>query len=368
MPLTRPPDFLEFWIARATKHFRPAPESFILYRNAISMNSHTTVRWGVLGAANIAVEKVIPAMQRGRMSRVVAIASRSLEKAQRAATRHGIDRVYGSYEDLLADPAVEAIYNPLPNHLHVPWSIRALESGKHVLCEKPIAMTAAEARTLRDAAARAGLIVGEAFMVRSHPQWHAVERMLKEGRIGDLQLVHGHFSYGRRSATDVRSKVEWGGGVLFDIGCYPITVSRWMFGREPVAAVSAIDRDPEYRVDRLTSAMLRFEQGHATFTVGGQMMPYQRMQFFGERGRIDVEIPFTPSSTTRARAIVNDETIEFDAVDQYTLQGDEFSRAIRGDGAVPSTIESAIANMAVIDALFRSAETGRWEGVRDNGT
>ena len=323
------------------------------------------VRWGVLGAANIAVEKVIPAMQNGDVSRVVAIASRSLEKAQRAATRHGIARAYGSYEELLADPNLDAIYNPLPNHLHVPWSVRALEAGKHVLCEKPVATTAAEAATLRDAAAHEGLLVGEAFMVRSHPQWHAVKRLVDEGRIGELQLVHGHFSYGRRTAIDVRSRVEWGGGVLFDIGCYPITISRWMFGREPSAVVAAIDRDPEYGVDRLTSGILRFAGGHATFTVGGQMVSYQRIQLFGERGKIELEIPFTPSSTTRARVMANDETIELDAVDQYTLQGDEFSRAIRGEGRVPSTIENAIENMAVIDALFRSADTGRWEDVRD---
>jgi len=321
------------------------------------------VRWGVLGAANIAVEKVIPSMQKGRMSRIVAIASRSLEKSQRAASRHAIARAYGSYEELIDDPAIEAIYNPLPNHLHVPWSIRALQAGKHVLCEKPIAMNAAEARELQAAAERAGRLVGEAFMVRSHPQWHAVMRILAEGRIGELQLVHGHFSYGRRTTSDVRSKREWGGGVLFDIGCYPITISRWMFGREPASVVAAIERDPEYGVDRLTSGIMRFDRGHATFTVGGQMTPYQRIQLFGARGKIDVEIPFTPSATTRARIVMNDEIIELDAVDQYTLQGDEFSAAIRGIGSVPSTIENAIANMAVIDALFRSAETGRWESV-----
>jgi predicted dehydrogenase len=319
------------------------------------------VRWGVLGAANIAVQRVIPSMQAGRLSRVVAIASRRLEKAQHAAERCDIPRAYGSYEELIGDPDVEVIYNPLPNHLHVPWSIRALEAGKHVLCEKPVAMSAAEARELQAAATRAGRLVGEAFMVRSHPQWHMVKQLIDEGRIGDLQLAHGHFSYARRAATDVRSKVEWGGGVLFDIGCYPITISRWMFGREPVSVVAAIDRDPEYGVDRLTSGMLRFDRGHATFNVGGQMIAYQRMQLFGERGKIDVETPFTPSATTRARIVVNAEIIELDAVDQYTLQSDAFSAAVRGQGTVPSTIENAIANMTVIDALFRSAESGRWE-------
>jgi predicted dehydrogenase len=330
------------------------------------------VRWGVLGAANIAVAKVIPAMQQGGLSRVVAIASRSPEKSRQAAQALGIARAYDSYEALLEDDEVEAIYNPLPNHLHVHWSIRAVEAGKHVLCEKPIALTAAQAAELRDAATRSGKLVGEAFMVRSHPQWLAVERAIASGRIGSLQLIHGHFSYGRRDRSDVRSQVEYGGGVLFDIGCYPITIARWMFGREPVAAIATIGRDPEYGVDRLTSGMLRFDDHQATFSCGGQLVPHQRVELYGDRGRIEVEIPFTPPPTSRSRILVDDgsrfagesaERIEIDAVNQYTLQGDQFSAAIRGVGAVPCTIDDAIANMRVIDALFRSAETGRFEEI-----
>ena len=330
------------------------------------------VRWGVLGAANIAIAKVIPAMQQGRLSRVVAIASRSPEKSREAAKALGIERAYGSYEALLEDAEVEAIYNPLPNHLHVPWSIRAVKAGKHVLCEKPIAMTAAQAEQLRAAAARTGMLVGEAFMVRSHPQWLAVERLIASGRIGSLQLIHGHFSYGKRDRHDVRSRVEYGGGVLLDIGCYPITIARWMFGREPVAAVATIERDPEFGVDRLTSGMLRFHDGQATFSCGGELVAYQRVELYGERGRIEVEIPFTPPPTSRSRILVDDgsrfaaesaERIEIDAVNQYTLQGDQFSAAIRGVGTAPCTIDDAIANMRVIDALFRSADTGRFEEI-----
>jgi predicted dehydrogenase len=203
------------------------------------------VRWGVLGAARIALDKVIPSMQAGELSRVVAIASRSTEKARAAAESLGIDRAYGSYQALIDDPDVEAIYNPLPNHLHVPWSIRAVRAGKHVLCEKPIGLSAREAVELRDAARQAGVLVGEAFMVRCHPQWVETRRLIDSGRIGTLQLVHGHFSYARRDATDVRSRLEYGGGALMDIGCYPITIARWMFGCEPLAAVAAVDRDPE---------------------------------------------------------------------------------------------------------------------------
>jgi predicted dehydrogenase len=327
------------------------------------------VRWGVLGAARIALDKVIPSMQEGELSRVVAIASRSTDKARAAAEALSIDRAYDSYAALIDDPDVEAIYNPLPNHLHVPWSIRAVQAGKHVLCEKPIAMTAAEAVELRDAALRADVLVGEAFMVRAHPQWIEARRLVESGRIGGLQLVHGHFSYPRREVSDVRSRVEYGGGALMDIGCYPITIARWMFGSEPLAAVAAIDRDPEFHVDRITSGLLRFDRGVASFDCGGSMVAHQRMELFGDRGRMQIDLPFTPRATERCRITIDDgprmsgESVEIDAVNQYTLQGDRFSAAIRGVGEVPSSIDNAIANMKVIDALFRSAETGRWEEI-----
>ncbi len=328
------------------------------------------VRWGVLGAADIAVKQVIPAMQRGRLSRIVAIASRDPAKAEAAARALGIPRAHGSYEALLADPDVEAVYIPLPNHLHVPWSIRAAAAHKHVLCEKPIARTAAEARELLAARDRTGVLVGEAFMVRTHPQWLRVRELVAAGRIGELRHVHGHFSYYRRDPNDVRSKVEWGGGVLLDIGCYPVTLSRWLFDAEPTGVAATLERDPEFKVDRLVSALLRFPAGQASFTVAGQAAHHQRMQVLGTTGRIEVEIPFNPPPDHRARIFVDDgrdlrgagvETITFDPVNQFTLQGDRFSEAVRGRGSVPVPLEDAIANMAVLDALFRSAESGRWE-------
>ena len=328
------------------------------------------VRWGVLGAANIALEKVIPAMQHSTHMRVDAIASRSLDKAKRAAERLGIPRAYGSYEELLEDTGVEAIYNPLPNHLHVPWSIRAADAGKHVLCEKPLALNAAEARELMNARDRNGVQVAEAFMVRTHPQWAAVRELIAEGRIGELRLVSGHFSYFRRDPADVRSNVDWGGGALMDVGCYPITLSRWLFDEEPEAVAGMIERDPELGVDRLASGMLRFPSGQATFTCAGQLVPFQRMQVFGTEGRIEVEIPFNPPADRPCRILVDDgkqfagrgaEVIPLPAVDQFRLQGERFSEAVRGVGEVAVPLEDAIANMAVIDAVFRSATSGRWE-------
>lgn len=327
------------------------------------------VRWGVLGAANIALRQVIPAMQQSRHGEVVALASRDLAKARAAADALGIARAYGSYEELLADPDVDAIYNPLPNHLHVPWSIRAADAGKHVLCEKPIALSAHEARELLAARDRTGVQIAEAFMVRTHPQWLAVRELVHGDRIGDLRLVVGHFSYDRVDPADIRSRREWGGGALMDIGCYPIMLARWLFGAEPNAVVGMLERDPSLGVDRLASGMLHFARGQATFTCSSQLVPHQGVHVFGTTGRIEVEIPFNPPPDRPARIRVDDggalggvgEVIEFPAVDQYVLQADHFAEAVRGVGAVPVPLEDAIGNMAVLDALFRSAESGRWE-------
>ena len=328
------------------------------------------VRWGVLGAADIAVKQVIPAMQRGRQCRIVAIASRDLRKAEAAARELGIPRAYGSYEALLADAEIEAVYNPLPNHLHVPWSIHAAEAGKHVLCEKPIACSASEARALLAVRERTGVLIGEAFMVRVHPQWLRVRELIAAGRIGELRLVLGHFSYYRRDPDDVRSKVEYGGGVLLDIGCYPVTLSRWLFGAEPVEVAATLERDPELKIDRLVAGLMRFRTGQACFTVAGQAALFQSMQILGTRGRIAVEIPFNAPNDRPCRILVDDgrdltgsgiEAITVDAVDQYQLQGDAFSAAVRGRGSVPVPLEDAIGNMAVLDALLRSAVSGRWE-------
>jgi predicted dehydrogenase len=328
------------------------------------------VRWGILGAANIALTKVIPAIQGTAHSRVVAIASRDLAKARSAAASLEIPRAYGSYDELLGDAEVDAIYNPLPNHLHVSWSIRAADAGKHVLCEKPIAMSADEARTLRDARDRNGVVIAEAFMVRCHPQWMGVKGLVDAGMVGTLRLVSGHFSYFRRDPADIRSHVEFGGGALMDIGCYPITLSRWLFGVEPTEAIGQIERDPDMRIDRLASALLRFPTGQATFTCAGQLVSYQKMLIFGTIGRIEVEIPFNAPADRRCRIFLDDGSqlgglaaapIDFEEVDQYALQTDRFVDAIRGVSDVPVSIDDAIANMAVIDAVFRSAETRRWE-------
>jgi predicted dehydrogenase len=328
------------------------------------------VRWGILGAAAIAVKKVIPAMQKGEWSEVTAIASRDRGKAEQAAHALGIASAYGSYEELLADPRIEAIYNPLPNHLHVPWSIKAAEAGKHVLCEKPLSMTVAEAKTLLAVRDRTGVKMGEAFMVRTHPQWLRVRELIVSGRIGQLRSVSGFFSYLNRDAANIRNILEWGGGALMDIGCYPVTISRFMFAAEPSRVLGLVERDPEMKIDRLTSAIMEFPSGQSVFTCSTQLVPYQRMQFMGTQSRLEVEIPFNAPNDRPCRILIDDgrdlfggglTTESLTVCDQYTIQGDVFSRAVREGTEVPVSLEDGIKNMAVIEALFRSAETGRWE-------
>jgi predicted dehydrogenase len=309
-------------------------------------------------------------MQQGEYSRVTAIASRDLSKAREAARALGIEKAYGSYEELLADSEIEAVYNPLPNHLHAPWSIKAAEAGKHVLCEKPIALTVREARELLAARNRAGVKIQEAFMVRTHPQWLGALEMIKAGRIGPVRSVMGFFSYFNRDAQNIRNVPEYGGGGLMDIGCYLINTSRFIFGQEPNRVSALIDRDPDMKVDRLTSFILDFPSGQGIFTCGTQVVPYQRVNIFGAVGRIEIEIPFNAPSEHRCRVFVDNgsdllgggvETIEFPPTNQYTIQGDLFSKAIRENTDAPIPLEDSIRNMAVIEAVFRSAQSGQWE-------
>jgi len=321
------------------------------------------VRWGVLGVAGIAVKKVIPAMQRSSRTDIVAIASRSLDRARNAAAHLNIPNAYGSYEELLADPQVEAIYNPLPNHLHVPWSVKAARAGKHVLCEKPIAITADEARQLIEVRDQTGVKIGEAFMVRTHPQWLRAREIVRNGEIGELRAISSHFSYFNADPNNIRNILDIGGGGIMDIGCYPITMSRFLFEREPVRAVSLIDRDPQMETDRLSSAILDFTPGQAVFTCSTQMVPFQTMQIFGTKGRIEMEIPYNIPPDRPSRIFIDGRVEEFAAVDQYTIQGDLFSDAIQNGGEVPVPLENAVANMRVIEAVLRSGASGSWETV-----
>jgi len=326
-------------------------------------------RWGILSTARIGVEKVIPAIQNSENCEVVAIASRSEERSRQAADRLQIPKAYGSYEALLADPDVNVIYNPLPNHLHVPWSIRALEAGKHVLCEKPIGLSSSEGRELIDAGAKhPELKLMEAFMYRHHPQWQRARQLVRDGAIGRLRTIQSAFSYYNVDPDNVRNHADIGGGGLMDIGCYPISLSRFVFETEPVRVSGILEQDPDFHVDRLASAILDFGDGISTFTCSMQLSPYQRVNIFGDRGRIEIEIPFNapadrPSRLWLQHSADNIEEIVFELCDQYTIQAELFARAIMDGTPVPTPIEDAVANMKVIEAIVASADSGAFERV-----
>ncbi len=330
------------------------------------------VRWGVLSTAKIGWEKVIPAMQRGQMCSIDAIASRSLDSAKAWADKLGISKAYGSYEALLADPAIEAIYNPLPNDLHVEWTLKAARAGKHVLCEKPFALNAREAAQVREVAGTGpGQVhIMEAFMVRFHPQWLRARELVRSGELGELRTVQVAFSYNNQNAANIRNKPENGGGALYDIGCYAIAAGRFLFDAEPTRVMALVERDPVFKTDRLTSALLDFGDGRRLdFTVSTQAAPFQRVQAIGTKKRLEMEIPFNAPPGEAMRIFIDDgQVIGGRAVavetlapcDQYTLQGDAFSRAVRGEVALPYGLDDAICNMRIIDALFASEISGGW--------
>jgi predicted dehydrogenase len=270
------------------------------------------IRWGVLSTARIGTETVIPAMQLGEYCTVTAIASRRLEKAQAAAGQLGIEKAYGSYEELLADPDIDAVYIPLPNHLHVPWTIKALNAGKHVLCEKPIGLSAAEAQVLLSAARKfPRLKVMEAFMYRHHPQWQWAKQKVIEGEVGEVRTIQSFFSYYNADPDNIRNKADIGGGGLMDIGCYCISLSRFIFETEPWRVCGIIEEDPSMKVDRLTSGILEFSRGTSTFTCATQLVPYQRVNIFGTKGRIEIEIPFNAPSDRPCKVWYGDSNIPF---------------------------------------------------------
>ena len=328
------------------------------------------LRFGVLGAAKIAREKVIPPLLRAERCEVVALASRDAARASEVAGGLGIGRSHGSYEELLADPGVDAIYNPLPNHMHVPWTIKAAEAGKHVLCEKPIGLDAAECARLIEVRDRTGVMIQEAFMVRTHPQWLRARELVRNGRIGDLKAIRGHFSYFLSDTGNVRNVAEWGGGGLLDIGCYPITTSRFVTGLEPARVAAIIERDPQSGIDRLGTAILDYGAVQCCFQYGTQLVPRQTMEFFGTKARLVVEVPFNAPNDVPCRLTLYEgpglgdvalETIEIPACDQYGIMGDAFAAAILDGTPQPVPLEDSLANMKVIDAVFRAGASGSWE-------
>jgi predicted dehydrogenase len=323
------------------------------------------IRWGILSTAKIGREKVIPALQKGSLCEVAAIASRKKEQAEKAASSLNISKAYGSYEELLNDPEIDAVYIPLPNNLHVEWSIKSLQAGKHVLCEKPIGLSSEEAKKLTEKSKKyPHLKIMEAFMYRFHPQWQETKKMVSEGKIGELKTVHSFFSYYNVDPDNIRNQEDKGGGGLMDIGCYNISLSRFLFDEEPKKVLGLAEFDPQTKTDCLTSGILQFSKGSSTFTCSTQLIPYQRVHIFGDKGRIEIEIPFNAPPDRETKLWLHNsegiKEINFDILDQYTLEGDLFSKCILENTAVPTSLEDAINNMKVIEAVFESSKTGHY--------
>ncbi len=326
------------------------------------------VRWGVLSTARIGREKVIPAMQKGEYSEIHAVASRDPERARMTARRLGVPRAFGSYEALLADADIEAVYVPLPNHLHVEWSIKALAAGKHVLCEKPLGLNAADARRLLAAAEKSPrLKVMEGFMYRHHPQWQRAKLLVDRGKIGELRAIQSFFAYYNVAPDNIRNRADAGGGVLMDIGCYPVSLARFIFEAEPLSVCGVIEMDPVFQTGRQVSGIMVFGAGTATFTCGTQLASFQRVNILGNDGRIEIEIPFNAPPDRPCRMWYQSgmatEEIQFETCDHYTIQGDLFSKAILDDTPAPVPLADAVANMQVLDALVLSARSGTWVSI-----
>jgi predicted dehydrogenase len=326
-------------------------------------------KWGIISTANIGVAKVIPGMLKSKQLEVSAISSRNMKTAAAWAKKLGIKKAFGSYEDMLADPTIDVVYNPLPNHLHVPLTIAAAKAGKHVLCEKPIAITAKEAAKLKKLPKN--IIVAEAFMVRHALQWVDVKKRVDRGDIGEVRSIQCMFAYYNTDPNNVRNKADIGGGALLDIGCYPITVSRFIFGSEPTRVAATIDRDPKFKTDRLVGGLMEFAKGrHLTFTVSTQLAPFQRVQIMGTKGRIEIEIPFNAPPDAPNRVFVQGmkmnegKVITYPVSDQYQLQAEAFSKVVQGKQKNLWGVDDAICNMKIIDALFQAGKTGKWQAVK----
>lgn len=328
----------------------------------------SAVKWGVISTADIGMKKVLPGMMKSPDIKIVAIASRNLKRAKAAAAELGIPKAYGSYEEMLADPEIEAVYNPLPNHLHVPLTLAAAKAGKHVLCEKPIAITAKEAAKLKKVPKN--ILIAEAFMVRHALQWMDAKARVKAGEIGEVRAIQVMFSYFNRDPQNVRNMASIGGGGLYDIGCYPITISRFIFGAEPVRVTGTFDRDPKFKTDRVMGGLADFGKGrHLSFTISTQLAPYQRVNIMGTKGRIEIEIPFNAPPDKPNRIFVqglemNEGTWHsFPVSDQYMLQGESFSRHVKSKKKLTWGVDDAIQNMKIIDAFFKSEKSKKWERV-----
>ncbi|MEH7119701.1 Gfo/Idh/MocA family oxidoreductase [Neobacillus vireti] len=324
------------------------------------------IRWGIMGCAGIAKRSVIPGIQQSETGEVAAIASRGMDKAKQTAEQLNIPKAYGSYEELLADPTIEAVYIPLPNHLHKEWVIRAAEAGKHVLCEKPLAINAEEAQEMLEACEKAGVVFAEAFMYRYHPRYTTIHNIIKSGELGEIRGIHGTFTFNNsKDMNNIRYKREWGGGSLYDVGVYPISAARMLLNEEPKAAVvhAYISEKHDY-VDMMASGILEFNRGVAlTFDCGMWAAFRNTLEILGTEGRIEVPSAFVVNQDEGDNFFIytkdGQREVEVPRVNQYALQADAIGRSIRNGEPLPFPVSDAVLNMKVLDACLTSVREQR---------
>jgi predicted dehydrogenase len=335
------------------------------------------VNWGVLGAASIAVQRVIPAMREAPSATFLALASRDESKARAVASELGAPRSYAGYEQLLADPDIDAVYIPLPNQLHFEWSMRALDAGKHVLCEKPLCMTSHDVERLCLARDRADRHIEEAFGYRNHAQWTTALALIAADAIGSVRAAHAVLAKQFLDPADVRNNPAAGGGALYDLGSYAINALNLICGRAPTRVTAVAEHDPQFRIDRLTSALLDYGDAHASLTVASQAGPaawatHQQLTVLGARGWLRMNFPFAQARPVACRIEIGDQSSvgalpttvqDFAPANQYALQVERFSRRVLGAPVPTWPIEDALATLRTIEAIFAAARDGSWQTV-----
>lgn len=325
------------------------------------------MKLGILGVSGHFIRRVLFPLKKSQLIEVYAISSRSKSKAKEAAEKYNIPQYYSSYEELLNNKSIDIVYIPLPNNLHPEWIKKCADNKKHIICEKPVALNASDASECINYAKNKNVYIMEAFMYKFHPQWKRALEFIRMGEIGGINMIHTAFGYNNPDPNNIRNIKDAGGGSLMDIGCYAVSVPRFLLESEPKRVISLMNYDKVFQTDILSSAILDFGYARATFNVSTKTFPYQKVEIHGTQGIIIIQLPFNAFLDVKAKITVMTSVgareINFEPVDQYQIEFEEFVNAIRNNQPSPISIDDAINNMKVIDAIIKSNKSGKWEEI-----
>ncbi|SMO60694.1 Predicted dehydrogenase [Saccharicrinis carchari] len=320
---------------------------------------------GVLSVSNHLLKRIVLPLKNTKYCKIYGIASRNPKKAEAFAQKFDIEKVYADYQELIEDPIIDFVYIPLPNHLHLEWVVKAAEAGKHILCEKPIALNAQEAMQCIEAAQKNKVQLMEAFMYKFHPLWIYAKEVITTNQIGRIMYIHTSFAYHNPAPDNIRNIKEFGGGALMDIGCYAISSSRFLLDAEPQRVMAIHQQHPEFKTDTLGSAIMDYDGRHASYTVSTLSQANQGVDIVGSSGRIRIPVPFNTYVDTPSEIIINtaqgERSVSFAVCDQYGLMFDAFSECLIKKMPLPIEPTDVLNNMKVIDAVFKSAQSQQWE-------